>query len=1018
MKPDQLIMQNIGPFRSETVDFSKLENMFLVSGKTGAGKTTIFDAMVFALYGEFCGSRKNKSRQFRSDFSGQDEHASVEFTFTLNGEKYRVHRTLPETYRNRNGNESVRSSSVSLEQYADNNWNLFNGGTVETNARIAGIIGLTASEFEQIVVLPQGAFAEFLHEGSRERRDTLAKLFPVDLYSRIALQAKETGDKFAEQERSLVREISEFSQNFDAETAEKRRTDLEKEIAALQNDRNTYNESLRKFSAEKERLNTAYDAAVTAENLLNRKAALESRKTQFDEMKARLEQSVQAEKLGEYIRAVRKSADEYSRMAERKNAAELSAKAADGRTSQLLSRTAEMNQKNEAAKNGEQRISRLTAQLSLVEKYLQAARNLTGSVQQRDRLKTELQSLQNRTAMFRSKLTAAAARVEIPVEKAESREELLTKLLIRQQEAERQREQGQQQEQDARKAAQLKKSAEETEQQLKGTASVLASAERQLENTQHCIDDYAARQKAIEANHAACTLTVLLKPGEPCPVCGSKEHPAPVQPLADTIDLTEKIQTQEDNKKLIAAKISELKSRQAAQQTTLDRLQQDLAEQAGAVPVEDAVHASLQFETTYATVKAACQEAEQLNRQLSENEKNTTNCLEQLSAATSTVAAAEAQANSLREEIRTFSEEKTDGIPDAEELRRQITQLRQTVTGNTACYAEWQKSLSAAENEKSSAQSKFETLHENAAEAEKSAQQARSDLAGRLAASVFSSIEQVEQAQLSPQETESFTASIDRWTEELTAVTAQLEGIKTTGSKPELEKELHNVESEEQRTAEKLSAADQLLQEKTIGQSKLITDIERSRKLEQQLRELKGKSAPYLQLSADLNGTNPKKTPFDAWILGMYFEEVVDYANRRFRDISDGRYCFKLSTETGSGNGYKGLDLLVTDSYTGTDRDTAMLSGGETFMASVSLALALTDVVQAKSGGIRLDSLFIDEGFGSLDSDALDNAIAVLNRLQETRMVGVISHVESMKNAIPSCIEVVKGPAGSKIRQS
>ena len=165
-----------------------------------------------------------------------------------------------------------------------------------------------------------------------------------------------------------------------------------------------------------------------------------------------------------------------------------------------------------------------------------------------------------------------------------------------------------------------------------------------------------------------------------------------------------------------------------------------------------------------------------------------------------------------------------------------------------------------------------------------------------------------------------------------------------------------------------------------------------------------------------MNGSNPSKLQFDSWALGVYFEQVVSYASRRFFDISSGRFQFLLDSGGKTGKGYKGLDLLVTDSFTGCTRDPATLSGGETFEASISLALAITDVVQNQNGAVSLDSLFIDEGFGSLDGETLDKAMEILNELQETKMIGIISHVESLQQTVRSRIDVEKTNCGSHIR--
>ena len=191
--------------------------------------------------------------------------------------------------------------------------------------------------------------------------------------------------------------------------------------------------------------------------------------------------------------------------------------------------------------------------------------------------------------------------------------------------------------------------------------------------------------------------------------------------------------------------------------------------------------------------------------------------------------------------------------------------------------------------------------------------------------------------------------------------------------------------------------------------------MEEITELEEKLAQLQKKGIPLTKLNDELFGKNAIKTPFDTWILAMYFENVINFANKRFKSISNGRYLFKLGSGT-SNKGYKGLDLSVLDSFNGTERDSSTLSGGETFMASISLALALTDVVQNRNGGIQLDSLFIDEGFGTLDNETLDKALGVLNELQETKMVGIISHVDALQSTIPSIIKVEKTQNGSHIK--
>jgi exonuclease SbcC len=201
----------------------------------------------------------------------------------------------------------------------------------------------------------------------------------------------------------------------------------------------------------------------------------------------------------------------------------------------------------------------------------------------------------------------------------------------------------------------------------------------------------------------------------------------------------------------------------------------------------------------------------------------------------------------------------------------------------------------------------------------------------------------------------------------------------------------------------------------------LKRDEELYRDAEARFRELSQKAGRLGSLAEDLAGRNPHKKAFDAWLLGRYLTEVAAYATARLERMSESRYSLFLDNAPGGrvegGRGLTGLDLAVFDAYTGKCRPCATLSGGESFMASISLALGLSDSIQNRSGGVRLDAVFIDEGFGSLDEASLDRALIILDELRDTRMVGLISHVGEMRSRIPSRMEVIKSPEGSRILQ-
>ncbi|MBR6452363.1 MAG: N-acetylmuramoyl-L-alanine amidase [Lachnospiraceae bacterium] len=224
------------------------------------------------------------------------------------------------------------------------------------------------------------------------------------------------------------------------------------------------------------------------------------------------------------------------------------------------------------------------------------------------------------------------------------------------------------------------------------------------------------------------------------------------------------------------------------------------------------------------------------------------------------------------------------------------------------------------------------------------------------------------------------------------------------------------LEEQSQNAAGEYQQKTKELNEVVLKKHEVKENLRRWQELNQERQNLEEKSREYVALSKDLAGDNAKKISFESWILGVYLEEIAVHASRRLSRISDGRYSLHLKTDRASGHQrYAGLDLEIFDANTGKKRPCDTLSGGETFFVSISLALALTDVVQSRSGGVQLDSLFIDEGFGSLDDVTLEKALTVLDEIRENRMIGIISHVGELKNRIHRRIEVTKNQNGSTI---
>ncbi|MCF0241929.1 MAG: SMC family ATPase, partial [Treponema sp.] len=286
-----------------------------------------------------------------------------------------------------------------------------------------------------------------------------------------------------------------------------------------------------------------------------------------------------------------------------------------------------------------------------------------------------------------------------------------------------------------------------------------------------------------------------------------------------------------------------------------------------------------------------------------------------------------------------------------------------------------------------------------------------------FAASQFASIEDIKKAYLNENDTESLRNEISDFDIEIAAISESLSLYKVKRSKDSISEESNRLKKciiDKTKEEEELKIQrDEILKRN----AKLLNIFERSVSLEEKRITMEKEYKPLQKLDDDLNGRNPKKLNFDSWALGVYFDQILKAASERFSEISRNRYYFKLKEDI-SGLGKKGLDFLVCDTYNGTEREVGTLSGGETFMASISLALAMTDFVGAKNCSMQMESLFIDEGFGTLDTETQEMAMEILTRLSDgNKKIGIISHVENLKQTIRSQIQVIKTTRGSYIKQ-
>jgi exonuclease SbcC len=1005
MRPLRLSLTHFGPYAArQEVDFAELgpHRLFLISGQTGAGKTSLLDAMCFALFGESSGEERQPGH-LRSRHAPPDAATEVTFDFTQAGRAWRITRSPAwDRPKKRGGGFTAERARVALSPLGANEPPVEREDQVA--ARIGEILGLTAAEFRQTVLLPQGRFRELLVAKPEARQAILRTLFRTTLYERVQEQLRiaTNAARGALRDANVRRgELLKRAGGGEASPAE-RRAAL---VLALEAARAAEREAVAAERAARLALEAGreaarkLDAAAAAAEAL---AKVEARIPQAEEGRARLEAARRADRLG----AVIAGAEAAVRAAEEGRAASTDAarrlEAAVARLEAAERALADAPAQEAAIAAAKSEAERLTARIEAVAEAEAA----------------EAVSRQAEAALRGARMARAEAERAVEAAKAKlaSAETARARAAEVAAQLERHR-------LGARAAADRLAALEA----LEGAAAALTEAERgvaksaaaEAEALKAAEAAMAARDEAarrIAADHAA-HLAAALKPGEPCPVCGSADHPAPAsgaaRALPDLEALTAAVERARrvlDGARVVQAaaaqRLAVAAERKAAAEARLgpeapDRRALDAAARAETAALSAAETAAAALPGLAAAADAAMAAV--------------TTAFTRLAAAQAAEAeAARAQAVA----VATHDERRRripDGTPDAATLRRDAA----AAAGRAAAL---DRALTAARTEAAAATEERRTREEAAASAAAAAQLAAATAAAaaaRLEAACaeagFATPEAARGARLTGAEQDELSARIAAFDQMLAArreAAAEAAALAAGIEAPVLDA----LETGAAGAAEALTRA---VQGATLAASGLAQHDALLAELEAAEEEVRA-AEDALQLRQGLSrladgdggGLN-----FEGFVLSGLLDEAVGAANRHLSRMLGGRYGLRRREEPPERRNTKaGLDIEVVDSWNAEARPAATLSGGEGFCASLSLALGLAETVAAHAGARQLDALFIDEGFGTLDAEALDTAIGVLEGLQAgDRLVGVISHVAEMRERIPARLEVTPGRAGSRL---
>lgn len=1002
MKPLLIKLRNIGPFVNEQIDFSKLENMFLITGNTGAGKTFIFDAMTFALYGSVCGSRGEESNQLRSKYTDvkEDAEAFVEFSFESAGKIYRVNRTLSYKYINKNSKEAIKDSVVVFEQYntEQKSFVSFDEQKSQIDARIQSIIGLKKDEFSKIILLPQGAFSSFLKENSKDKAETLKKIFPVDSYTSIMEDIREKAKNLKNELDAINNQITNLCQKFDFSEGDKFLEELKVKKEEIENKQKNNSHELQTIVSDITKLNEEKTQAKEKNEHSEKLNNLLSKKEFYEHIEEKIKKAEKSSVFGEFIRNVELCKKNYEK-------AKIDFEESKENLNFVSKKYDEIFQQENDFAVLKAETKKMQSEFSVLEEQLKNAKELafyiekTQSEKQKlEKLKEELNKIDCEITENKNKVNSELA-IETVIEQITIE---ISNLKIKVKDDE-------QKLNDFKSLQKIIKEIDEKQIELENLNLSKDSLVKNIENNRKILDETLIAQKNYEMKNASYELAKDLQEGQECPVCGSLNHPK----LACSIrglSFSEKISTYEQNLKISQEKAIEVEG-QISSAVTLISEKSIQKKELEAQSIEENICEI--FENDKVSLEKK-EEDIQFYKKIKEN-------LELLEEKY------KAKRDEIMEQDKIYSsclatqkEKENNSLKGSslEELTKKHLTVQKELEDSELKINKWENACKNIASEKKACEVDNQTKSKYFADSSKNLDDANAVLSEKVSSSEFNNLEEVLSSFVEENELVKIKNDLKEYSVSVVEHSAVLEKYKNIRMLSEIETDLQvaqNKKNEMMLEAQNLSNDFQKVIE---DYTNFESSFEQYKTLENQRKTTEQKRLPYEKLNNDLNGNNPKKLQFDSWVLGIYFEQVVTYASKRFYDISNGRYNFKIANyeNGGKGNSKKGLDLLVIDSFNGSERPTSTLSGGETFMASISLALALTDVVQNRNGGIQLDSLFIDEGFGTLDNETLDKALGVLNELQETKMVGIISHVDALQSTIPSIIKVEKTQNGSHIK--
>ncbi|WP_034550925.1 AAA family ATPase [Carnobacterium funditum] len=1014
MRPLKLILNAFGPYKGEVeIDFTQFnqKTLFLVSGPTGAGKTTIFDAIAYALYDEASGTSREKD-SFKSQFATDDDLCYVELEFELAGKQYYIKRSPAQMGP---GKHRIKKYSPEVE--------FIHGKNVttkinEANQEIKELLSLSYEQFKQIVMLPQGEFKKMLESNSADKEKIFRNIFQTDTIKAFQSSLKEEARRLRLEVEQSDKTMEKFIGIIDpqenhllAEAIEL--MDIKQLLIELEDSLSIYRKNIQNYTNEMERFRKKMQQnqerikdLTELEQLEQVKHELTDLKEEMDAKRKKIEMNEKAQKLVVY------KAEQEKALVD-KEALQQSVETEKN----ALSKTAIawIENKNEAT-IAEKNYLLLPEKREKINELKQEERNIKAVEVKESKITTlkvanqELQiEIEEQTAKLIEQRNQLDENKQLSAEIYQARIKLVKKQTD---------------------AYELKEKITELttrQNSLRDLVQILEQKNKQVILFNKLETDYQESEKNYQQQQLAYNRNIAgvlaneLKKDTACPVCGSLDHPVPAILSEDVgskeqLEAVEGEKNQKYNNYTVASSEMGYLNEHIKEYERLFNVRSNEAEE-----LLEQLLLELKMGTTRKTeLNDEIKRLEQVVRREESVKQQIENTQKQ-----------EKKVESAIQELRSTSQNNDNRI---EEIKKEIKDAISQLTYNEL--KEVQENLQLLIDETQKIENIYKKNQDKKVELEKLEEQYKTRI-GSFETQLENSTTRYEAAAIEF-ETKLKEAEFDGRFEDYVLEEKQVQELTTEVF--DYDQKLWVNQANYAKQKEKVAAIkdgqsiedyhlenQQKENERIVINKKYEELIGTVKKYETANTEIKHqyeakqiqleKYRLYSELAELANGS--KETDyisFERFVLAIYFEEIILAANLRFTQMTNNRYSLLRREEKVKGTGAKGLDLDVFDNYTGKTRSVRTLSGGEGFKASLALALGLSDVIQNHSGGVSVDTLFIDEGFGTLDSDSLDSAIETLYELnQRGRLVGIISHVEELKMRIPVHIEVTKTTEGSQV---